>query len=123
MVVDKLTRYPEVEVVTGTSKEANIRAFDNIFSRHGNPEQLFSDNGAPFNGGRDHLLQRYFRQEGIRHSPNESAQDPEANGLAEAFMKHAKKVWHTSIISHKEPTLELNKHLKMYRATPHPTTG
>ena len=38
-------------------------------------------------------------------------------------MKHAKKVWHTSIISHKDPTLELNKHLKMYRATPHPTTG
>ena len=38
-------------------------------------------------------------------------------------MKHAKKVWHTSIISHEDPVLELNKHLKMYRATPHPTTG
>ena len=123
VVVDKLTRYPEVEVVKGTSAEDNIRAFDNILSRHGNPEQLFSDNGAPFNGGRDHLLQRYFRQEGIKHRPNESAQDPEANGLAEAFMKHTKKVWHTSIISHKDPTMELNKHLKMYRATPHPTTG
>ena len=38
-------------------------------------------------------------------------------------MKHAKKVWNTSIISNKDPTLQLHKHLKMYRVAPHPTTG
>jgi hypothetical protein len=123
LVVDRLMRYPEVEVVTGTSGEANVAAFDRIFARHGNPEILVTDNGPPFNGGKDHILQKYIRQEGIRHKPTESADDPEANGLAEAFMKHAKKVWHTSIISNKDPTLQLHKHLKMYRAAPHPTTG
>ena len=38
-------------------------------------------------------------------------------------MKHCKKVWHTAIISNKDPKMQLQKHLKMYRATPHPTTG
>jgi len=123
VVVDRLTRYPEVEVVSSTSGEANIAAFDRIFARHGNPELLVTDNGPPFNGGKDHILQVYFRQEGITHRPTESADDPEANGLAEAFMKHAKKVWHTAIIGQKDPTIQLQKHLKMYRAAPHPTTG
>ena len=123
VLIDKLSKYVEVEVVSGTSAEANIRAFDNTFSCHGNPKHLLSDNGAPFNGGPSHMLQQYFRQEGIEHKPNASAEDPEANGLAEAFMKHAKKVWHTSIIAHKDPYIELNRHLKMYRATPHPSTG
>ena len=33
VVVDYMSRYPEVEVVTGTSASANVIAFDNIFSR------------------------------------------------------------------------------------------
>ena len=121
VVVHRLTRYLEVEVVSGTAGEDNIAAFESIFARHGNPELVITDNGPPFNGGPDHILQRYFRQEGIRHKPTESADDPEANGLAEAFMKHAKKVWHTSIIVNKDPKLQLLKHLKMCRAAPHPT--
>ena len=92
VVVHRLTRYLEVEVVSGTAGEDNIAAFESIFARHGNPELVITDNGPPFNGGPDHILQRYFRQEGIRHKPTESADDPEANGLDEAFMKHAKKV-------------------------------
>ena len=110
-------------MVAGTSGEDNVAALDSIFARHGNPSVLITDNGAPFNGGHDHILQKYLRQEGIRHKPTESADDPEANGLAEAFMKHCKKVWHTAIISNKDPKMQLQKHLKMYRATPHPTTG
>ena len=38
-------------------------------------------------------------------------------------MKHCQKVWHTSYVGGKNPAAELNKHLRMYRATPHPTTG
>ena len=42
--------------------------------------------------------------------------------LAESFMKHVKKSWHAAIIARKDPVRELQKHLKMVRATPHPTT-
>ena len=52
-----------------------------------------------------------------------SAEDPEANGLAESLMKHPGKIWHTAYIEKKDPTAEVNRHLQMMRATPHPTTG
>ena len=38
-------------------------------------------------------------------------------------MKHLKKVWHTSYAQHRDPILDLNRHLRSVRATPHPTTG
>ena len=70
----------------------------------------------------DNPLQRYFRQMGIEHRTTRSADDPEANGVCEAFMKHLKKIWHTSLAEYKDPIMEVNKHLRAYRATPHPTT-
>ena len=123
VVIDELSRYPEVAVVKGTGAEQNIEAFESIFSRHGYCERLKTDNGPPFNGKENHLLQEYFKWAGITHQPTHSSEDPEANGLAEAFMKICRKVWHTSIIEKNNPRSEINKMLQLYRATPHPTTG
>lgn len=123
VVIDELSRYPEVEVVKSTGAEENIEAFDNIFARHGFCKQLKTDNGPPFNGKDSHLLQRYFKWAGIHHQPTRSAEDPEANGLAEGFMKICRKAWHTAIVEGNNPRAELNKTLQLYRGTPHPTTG
>ena len=38
-------------------------------------------------------------------------------------MKHCAKIWHTAYIERLDPVAEMNKHLQMVRATPHPTTG
>ena len=122
VVIDKLSRYPEVAVVNSTSADDNIEAFDNMFTRHGYPKDLISDNGPPFNGLDTHQLQQYFKWAGINHHPTKSADDPEANGLAESFMKHLQKIWHTSVIEGKNPRAEINRHLLMVRTTPHPTT-
>ena len=123
LVIDELTRYPEAVVVKSTRADANIEAFDNMFSRHGYPKKLKTDGGPPFNGNENHELQKYFKWAGIKHSPTHSAEDPEANGLAEAFMKKIQKIWHTAHVERKNPKAELNKMLQQYRATPHPTTG
>ena len=123
VVIDELSRYPEVAVVNGTSAHANIPALDNIFARHGFCSRLKTDGGPPFNGNENHSLQQYFQWAGIKHKTTVSAEDPEANGLAESFMKHCVKIYHTATIERKNPEAELNKHLRMYRATPHPTTG
>ena len=123
VMVDHLTKYPEVEVVKGTSAHDNIVAIDNIFTRQGFLDILFTDNGAPFNGGPRHELQEYFKWAGVKHKLNRSAEDPEANGLAESFMKHIKKIWHTATLEEKDPVMEINKHLRVQRATPHPSTG
>ena len=84
---------------------------------------MFTDNGPPFNGGERHELQEYFRWAGVQHKANRSAEGPEANGLAESFMKHIKKSWHSATLDKKDPILEINKHLRVQRATPHPSTG
>lgn len=123
VVIDLLTRYPEVEVVKGTSAEDNIHCLDTIFARHSNPKLLLTDGGPPWNTGVNHPLQKYFRAQGIKHKITRAADDPEANGVCEAWMKHLKKVWHISYIEKKDPVIELNKHLRQVRATPHPTTG
>ena len=52
-----------------------------------------------------------------------SAEDPEANGLAENFMKILKKSWHSSIVEGKKLKQEMYKLLRQYRATPHSSTG
>lgn len=123
VIIDALTRYPEVIIVKGTSAEANIHAFSEVFSRHGFPHLLHSDGGPPFNGKDTHLLQQYFQSVGVEHRVNRSAEDPEATGLVEAFMKHIKKIFHTSAVSRLDPYLQMNDHLLQFRATPHPTTG
>ena len=111
VVVDYLTCYPEAVVVQGTGVEDNIHAFSEIFSRHGFPRHLHSDNGAPFNGKDSHLLQQYFKAKGVTHIPNYSAEDLEATGMVEAFMKHIKKIFHTSDITHEDPYLKLHDYL------------
>jgi hypothetical protein len=123
VLIDLLTRFPEVEVVEGTSAEQNIHALDSIFARHSIPKVLLTDGGPPWNTSPEHPLQRYFTSMGVNHRTTISAEDPEANGTCEAWMKHLKKVWHTSLAQYKDPVLELNKHLRSVRATPHPTTG
>lgn len=110
-------------ILNSTGANDNIEAFDRIFSRHGYYETLKSDNGPPFNGKESHQLQQYFKWAGIQHCPTKkSAEDPEANGLAESFMKHCKKVCHIAIIERKDPKAELNRRLMSVRTTPHPST-
>ena len=123
VIIDALTRFPEVMIVKGTSAEQNIHAFSETFARHGRARTIHSDNGAPFNGTDSHLLRRYLNSLGIPILPNRSAEDPEATGLVEAFMKHIKKVIHTATVAGEDLILALHRHLWSYRATPHPTTG
>ena len=103
LLIDELTRFPEVAVVNSTSADANIEALDSIFTRHGYPDSIKTDNSPPFNGTGSHLLKQYFLWAGIDHNPTTSADDPEANGLAEAAMKHCKKVWHTAVVEGRNP--------------------
>lgn len=122
VVIDKYTRYPEVEIVSGTSANAVVPHMDKIFATHGFPDKIQSDGGPPFNGSGSHLYYQYMKWAGVE-SRTVAPEDPEANGLAENFMKSLKKLWHTAIVEKKNPKQELYKFLRNYRATPHATTG
>ena len=49
VVIDAYSRFPEVEIVHSTSASAIIPKMDRIFSTHGLPLVIKSDNGPPFN--------------------------------------------------------------------------
>ena len=104
---------------SGICAQAVIPHLDRIFSTHGFPEMAKTDGGPPFNG---HDYHQYMQWAGI-HSVVVSPEDPEANGLAENFMKTVNKVWHIAHIEGKNHQQELYKFLRHYRATPHSSTG
>ena len=104
---------------SGICSQAVIPHLDRIFSTHGFPEMAKTDGGPPFNG---HDYHQYMQWAGI-HSVVVSPENPEANGLAENFMKTMNKVWHIAHIEGKNHQQELYKFLRHYRATPHSSTG
>ena len=75
----------------------------------------------PFNGKDTHMLQQYFKNVGIRHIPNRSAEDPETTGQVESFMKHPQKIFHMAGVAREDTFLRINDYLMLYRATPHST--
>ena len=105
-MIDKYSRYPEVEIVSGTSAKAVVPHIDKIFATHGFPDKVQTDGGPPFNGSGSHLYYQYMKWAGVESKPV-SPEDPEANGLAESFMKSLKKLWHTAIVEKKNPRQEL----------------
>ena len=122
VVIDQYSRYPEVEIVSNTSARQVLPKLDKIFATHGFPESLKTDGGPPFNGTDSHTFKQYMQWAGIKHKVV-SPDDPEANGLAENFMKNLKKTWNIAKMENKSPQQELYNFLRHYRATPHTTTG
>ena len=99
VVIDMLSKYPEVSYTDSTSADENIEILDNTMSRNDYCRNLRTDNGPPWNF---HAMKTYLKWAGINHQPTVSAEDPEANGLAESFMKHLRKIYHTSIVEGKK---------------------
>ena len=104
VIIDEYSRYPEVELVRSTSAQAVIPHLDRVFSTHGYqrrwrriPETVKADGGPPFNGHKYHQDMQWAGIRTIAVSP----EDPEANGLAEDFMKAMNKIWHIAHIEHK----------------------
>ena len=48
VVIDGRTRFSEVEIVKSTSASSTIPRLDRIFSTHGLPQKIITDNGPPF---------------------------------------------------------------------------
>ena len=82
-VIDAYSRFPEVEIVHSTSASAIIPKLDRIFSTHGIPLIIKSDNGPPFNS---EDIRKYMAENGINHS-RITPLWPQANSEAENFMK------------------------------------
>ena len=117
-IIDQFSKYPEVDIVTSTSFKKLRPVLDRVFSTHGVPENMTSDNGPPYFS---EDLKVYARHMGFNLTPV-TPEDPQSNGFAENFVKNICKLVHTAVADKKDPKEELYNFLLQYRATPHSTT-
>ena len=113
------SRFPAVEIVSSTSAAAAIPAIDKILTNFGIPYKLGSDNGPPFNS---RAFTEFADHMGFRHV-KVTPYAPWANGTVEHFMRNLGKILRTSNITNQSWKPSLQSFLRLYRATPHCTTG
>ena len=121
VVIDAYSRFPEVAIVNSTAGGGTIKELSRIFSTHGLPAIIKSDDGPPFFGEE---FKVYMRDNGIQHQkitplwPHD-----QANGEAESFMKPITKAIRSAHAEGRDWRRELYRFLLNYRAMPHSSTG
>ncbi|CAB3989970.1 Transposon Tf2-9 poly, partial [Paramuricea clavata] len=119
VVVDAYSKFPEVVKMTTTTATTTINALRDIFSRHGLPEILVSDNGPQFIAGE---FQQFCRNNGIMHRTS-AAYKPSTNGQAERVVQILKSAIEQARITKQDVNVVIAKSLLVYRNAPHSTTG
>ena len=119
VITDDYSRFPEIEIIRSTSASTVIPRVDAIFSRHGIPDVVRTDNGPPFNS---EIFTRWSKTVGFHHRKITPLW-PRANSEVERFMRTIEKAIRTAMIPTGSWKQQLYKFLRHYRATPHSTTG
>ena len=119
VVIDAYSQFPEVEIVHSTPASTIISRMDRIFSTHGIPLIVKSDNGPPFTSDE---IKRDMEENGIQHHRITLVWS-QANSEAENLMKPLTKAVHSAHIEGKTWKKHLHKFLLNYRTAPHCTTG
>jgi len=118
IVIDSHSKWLEVKIMNTITASDTIVELKEIFSAHGLPDQIVSDNGPSFTAQE---FKMFCAANGIEHITT-SPYHPAGNGLAE----RAVGVFKSAMIkmgtrfSLRE---RVNRFLTKYRATPHVTTG
>ena len=119
VVVDRYSRFPEVEIVYSTRASTVIPILDKIFSVHGIPDVIISYNGPHVNGDE---YARYMKTLGIQ-TKFSTPYWPQGNATVERFMQPLGKALKTAKLEGRPWKQELYCFLLQYRTTPHCTTG
>lgn len=118
IVVDEFSRYPIIEIVNSTSFTNLKPILQNVFATWGFPKSFKSDNGPPFNGLE---LTNFLQNHGTKHIKI-TPYWPEANGMAERFVKTVKKSLLCCHLENGHFESKIQEFLVNYRSTPHSTT-
>ncbi|XP_028165312.1 uncharacterized protein K02A2.6-like [Ostrinia furnacalis] len=103
VVQDYYSNFIELMSVASTNAKTVIVSLKSIFSRHGIPIELFSDNGPPFNSAE---FKNFVFEWGIHHNTS-SPYVPRSNGLVESGVKICKRLLTKSEESGTDPYLAL----------------
>ena len=121
VVVDYFSRYYEVEIMRSTTTDKVIDRLENIFTTHGYPVNLKTDNGHQFKEENVEFT-NYCRENNINHvfSIEKWAQ---ANGEVERQNQSILKRLQIAHAEKRDLKVGLRKYLRAYRSIPHSTTG
>ena len=117
VVVDALTKYMECEIVSSTNVAETIDCLRTIFSRHGLPDIVVSDNFSSF---LSYEFQKFLRDNCIEHLTIAPGHAP-TNGQAERSVQVLKRL--LSKNSKGSFKNRLSSSLLYYRNVPHSSTG
>ena len=116
VLVDSFSKWLEVAVVPSCSSQQAIRFLRHVFSTHGLPEMLISDNGTAFKSAE---FKTFVAHNGVRHLTS-APYHPATNGLAERVVQTFKEALQKTS---GDIETRLVRSLFSYRTTPHTTTG
>ena len=105
LVVDYFSRYPEAIQLTSTTSASVISALKSVFSRHGIPEIVKSDNGPQYSSSE---FMSFASSYGFQHLTS-SPKFPQSNGQVERSVQTVK-----NLLKSNDPYTSLLS----YRATP-----
>lgn len=105
--------------MTNTSARSTVTALRDIFSRHGLPEIIVSDNGPQFTAAE---FQQFCTSGEILHRTS-APYRPSTNGQAERVVQILKSAIRQALITNADVTAVIVNYLLVYRTTPHSTTG
>jgi transposase InsO family protein len=114
IVVDTYSKWMEVVRMTSTTSENTINVLRTLFSSHGIPNYLVSDNTAQFTGAK---FQTFLKKNGIKHILS-APYHPSSNGEAERAVRTFKTAMKT--MKEEKGTLseKIARFLLKHRTTP-----
>jgi transposase InsO family protein len=118
-IVDYYSRWIDLAVMKSTTAEKMVDSLKQIFSTHGLPVSITTDNGPQFVS--DHF-KTYCEVNGIVHRKTTPSW-PQANGEIERQNRSILKGLKIVQAEKKDWKSELQTYLMMYRSAPHTATG
>lgn len=110
LLTDKYSRFPVVRLLSSTKSVAIINQLKSVFSEHGIPDQLSTDNGPQYDSKE---FKDFMKSYGIEHITS-SPRYPQSNGFAERAVQIVKNILKKCEESGEDPYLGMLS----YRATP-----
>lgn len=117
VMVDAHSKWLEAHIMSNITATTTIEKLRQVFSTHGLPDSLVSDNATTFTCD---LFQEFMRRNGIRHVRS-APFHPASNGLAERAVQTLKEG--LKRMTGGTITTKLSRFLFQYRITPQTTTG
>ena len=119
VVVDYYSRYFECDILRSVVSSKIIESLEKMFSVHGLPLSIKTDNGPQFISDE---FEAYLRGNAIQHKTSTPLW-PQANGEVERQNRSLLKVLRIAHAEKRNLHIEMRKYLLAYRTTPHSTTG